>query len=108
MDDKQEVLFEPEQAHARHTDPETSHKAAQSVVNLGKTRDLILKILKEHGPSTDERIYDIYSTMSRVHWVSPSGMRTRRIELVRLGKVKEAGILLATKSNRLAIVWQVV
>ena|SRR5580765_1551521 len=107
-----------EQAHARKSDPETSHAASRSVVNLGRTRDAILKILSS-GPRTDEQIAESYTFgCQRLNWPkrTPSGLRSRRSELVSMGFVEAAGgfnddgttwgITGKTASKRNCIVWK--
>ena len=100
-----------EQAHARRTDPATSHKAAASVsiVNLGRVKDGIIEILKDHGPQTDEYIAAVYAArvskgMYPKH--SPSGLRTRRSWLVDHGFVKAVGIG-KTSAGRTCQIWSI-
>ena len=92
-------LFE---AHARRTDPETSHAAAESVRNLRMSQSYVLSILREVGPMTDECLQG---------WIdpkvmSPSGIRTRRSELVKLGKVEWSGEKVPMSTGRMARVWR--
>lgn len=94
-----------EQAPTRMSDPETSHKAAAKVVNLGRTRDWILAALRQ-GPKTDEQI-DEYFRCFVAFWVSPSGLRSRRSELVKLGLVCDSGQRAKTQSGRESIVWRI-
>ena len=100
-----------EQAPTRRGMPETSYKAAASVVNLGRTRDAILHLLRMHGPMTDEHIWARY--LNTKHYredypnVSPSGLRSRRSELVKLGLVCDSGQRAKTQSGRESIVWRV-
>lgn len=75
-------------ARARRADPETSHEAAKSVVELRKRQQAVLEVLK-CGPTTDEELVCKYPYFA---WEeadypkqSPSGLRTRRSELVALG-----------------------
>lgn len=105
------------QAFARRHDPQTSRDAAASVVNLGRTQDAILFLLSEYGPQTDEKIADMFYT--RNCWsiprdqnlfsvmVSPSGLRSRRAELVRMGKIETCGIG-KTASGRNCHIWRAV
>jgi len=101
----------PEQAHARRSDPQQSHAAARSVVNLGRTRDEIIRILLNCGPQTDEQIWREYvyrstrkySTMPKV---SPSGLRSRRAELVKMGLVEQCGEGV-TQAGRTCAKWRV-
>jgi hypothetical protein len=75
-------------AHARNTDPETSHTAA-SIVNVGYQRRVVLASLLELGcPSTDEEIYNTarYGILS--HDMTPQGLRSRRCELMREGYIE--------------------
>lgn len=95
---------------ARRNDPETSKQAAASVTNLGRTRDAIIKILKDYGPRTDDQIWLIYSGLfdkgAQIPRVSPSGLRSRRAELLTLGFVVDSGKRARTPSNRWAAVWR--
>lgn len=94
----------PDIAHARRTDPVHSHEAAKSVVNLGRTRDAILHILKAIGPATDQQIADYYEQYI-YDPVSTSGLRTRRSELVRMGFVIEGGTG-KTATGRKCTIWR--
>lgn len=90
-----------DKARARKSDPATSHAAARSVnlANLGRTRDALLYLLKRNGPLTDEQIARIWAdceelgkcTANGFPKCSPSGLRSRRAELVTLGFVEAAG-----------------
>ena len=94
-------------AHARNTDPHTSHEAAASVKDLTATQLHILAILGE--PMTDENLVNRYRDLCRVNplmpWASESGIRSRRNELVQMGMVHIVGHDL-TASKRRAHVWQ--
>ena len=89
---------------ARATDPGTSWEAAGSVRNVTDLHRAILNTLRS-GPMTDEQIYawlyDFYDGK-----VSTSGARTRRKELVDMGRVEWTGELARTKSNRRTKVWR--
>jgi len=95
-------------AHARMTDPSTSHLAAASVKNETLTKRIILNILSD-SPMTDEELVEMYRFMSlRIDTVpraSDSGIRSRRAELTRDYKVFAVGYK-KTKSGRKAIVWE--
>lgn len=71
---------------ARKSDPETSWEAARSVTGIRETQAEIHRLLKAHGPMTDEEIIANYRGRQSV-----SGIRTRRHELVDAGLVKAAG-----------------
>lgn len=95
-------------AHARRSDPDTSKLAAASVKNLGRTRDAILRILRALGPCTDEQIQAAYSRgYGNPILASPSGLRSRRSELVRMGLVVDSGRVGKTASGRQTIIWKV-
>lgn len=91
-------------AYARRTDPWTSHAAARSITEdkLRESQLAVLYLLKRIGASTDEEIADAYSGPPRQ---SPSGLRTRRKELVDAGYVCDTGDRKRLVSGRLSIVW---
>lgn len=82
---------------ARRTDPETSHQAARSVKNLTKNQMAVEEVLKVNQPVTDETLIKAYEHAvvhanilvehERLPRQSPSGIRTRRKELVEQGRV---------------------
>ena len=88
---------------ARTTDPETSHRAAASVRNIRESQQTILNLLKEHGALSDEQIFKKFPKK-----ITPSGARTRRNELVRMGLVKDSGQTDKTASGRATIIWQAI
>lgn len=94
---------------ARMDDPDTSHGAAASVRAVSVTQDRILNILRMYGPLTDEQILAWYDTRRAVTgWpeVSPSGMRSRRAELVDQGRVRAAAEKGTTVSGRSCHKWE--
>jgi hypothetical protein len=95
------TLFD--QAHARRTDPHTSHEAA-SVATLGieRQRSLVLAYAKSRGDKgfMDIDLEDAYPLES------DSGLRTRRSELTARNIILDSGRRdRATGSNRRRIVW---
>lgn len=80
-------------ARARRSDPETSHEAAASVVNMTEKRQAVLDCLRAIGQGHDQAILDAYRSMSLPEQ-SDSGIRSRRAELVRMGHVVDRGVLL--------------
>lgn len=100
-----EILDDEPKAKARATDPETSHEAAASVKVRESQRD-VLKVLREFGPLTDMGI----SRWSHKFGIrqSPSGLRTRRKELVNKGLVEWTGRWERLPSGRRARVWRVI
>ena len=98
------VIPEP---RARLTDRGTSHAAAKSVRNQTVTHARIVEVLERYGPSTDEDIAEHYRSLGMIFdWppVSPSGLRSRRAELVDLGTVVDAGKG-RTRSGRSCTIW---
>jgi hypothetical protein len=89
--------------HARTTDPETSHEAAESVTNITPLKQEILQRLMT--PMTDKDLYAILFTSSRLI-VTESGVRSRRSELVQAGLVRDTGARQKLKTGRNAIVWE--
>lgn len=95
---------------ARTTDPETSHAAAASIgeETLRASQDAVIRMLEYIGESTDIRLVDRYEslyTSLRLPQQSPSGLRTRRKELVDKGIVVDTGKRVLLDSRRQAIVW---
>lgn len=96
-------------AVARVSDPVTSLEAATSIKDLKTTQKHILEVLDRYGPATDEEINRYYFHLAQLFdWnpVSPSGLRTRRAELVDAGFIYDTGKRQLTKSNRPCIVWE--
>jgi len=91
-------------AYARRTDPETSHEAAASVENLRASQHAVWALLREIGPSTDEELAEAVRQSPRF-LISPSGLRTRRHELVDAGLVHDTGQRKILATGRRAVVW---
>jgi hypothetical protein len=115
---EQTTFDEYEWAHARRTDPETSHEAAASLKSetLSEQRARVYDHLKCYGPMTDTALLGgIHHSEVGPHGyipagpkISPSGLRTRRSELVRMGLVEDTGRRERLRSGRKAIVWRAV
>ena len=91
-------------ARARTTDPATSHQAAASVASLHNTQRAVYQLLALDGPATDEELLYLWHDRMAAP-ISPSGLRTRRSELVDMGYVKDTGCRRRLESGRNAIVW---
>jgi len=93
-------------ANARRSDPDTSHAAARSLSDdkLRESQGAVLGHFVEHGPMTDLDLGNVYDGPPQ----SPSGLRTRRSELVGRGLLEDAGTRKRLTSGRYAIVWRVV
>lgn len=98
----QPTLFE---AHARRTDPKTSHDAAASVRRIRESQADVLTIIRKCGPVSDEGMIYAYR-LAGMPWQSDSGLRTRRSELVALGAVIDSGQTIKTQSGRYSILWK--
>lgn len=117
MTDDQPALFGPDgeptippaEPRARRTDPATSHDAARSIkaAALRASQEAVLKFLRRHGPATDVELVEGYPEWARALHPpqSPSGLRTRRHELVEAGAVVDTGDRAELPSGRKAIVW---
>lgn len=95
--------------HARTTDPATSHEAAASVSGVTDKRHACLLAVQAIAPCTDEDLWAYYSsTAAQRGWPmqSPSGLRTRRAELVRDGSLRDSGMRSRTPAGRRCIVWE--
>lgn len=99
-----------DQPRARTTDPATSHEAAASVTDLNTKQEAVLAVLREIGPSTDQRLVSVYmfKKAGSVPRQSESGVRTRRSELTKKGLVRPSGEYRTTGSGRRAIIWEAV
>lgn len=107
---KQDTLFDHyPQAHARSTDPSTSHRAAASIsaARLRESQEEVLRVLRDYGPLCDCDLLTTYRETSELEQ-SDSGIRTRRAELVARGLVRDSGVRLRLPSNRATIQWEAV
>jgi hypothetical protein len=87
----------------RNTDPETSHRAADSVRNITETQAHILKVLSR--PRTDPELIEAYRSLKTAPRASESGIRSRRSELVARGLVIDTGQRVKLPSGRHAVLW---
>lgn len=108
FDDRGEVAEEL-RAHARGSDPDTSHEAAATVTNLRTSQRRILELLERFGPASDEDLQVYWRQLQDYEdWppISPSGLRSRRAELVTKGLVYDTGKRGVTSSGRKTIEWE--
>lgn len=94
-------------AYARDRDPSTSHEAAAgiSLETLRMTQAHVLGLFKRYGAMTDKGLL----ARAREHLMlqSDSGLRTRRAELVKMGKMRWSGMY-DTINGRKHRMWEVV
>lgn len=98
---------EPPVAHARTTDPSTSHEAAESITSdrISEVQKRIINVFDELGPMADESLVACYDPYDR-HPATDASIRSRRAELVRLGKVVASGEFGTTPRGRRCIIWR--
>lgn len=93
-------------AHARTSDPVTSHEAARSVSNITGTQQGILDLLRT--PLCDSELivaYRLGIEIGVMPFSSESGIRSRRAELVAKGLVTATGEYRLSTAGRRMIVW---
>ena len=98
-----------EVAHARRNDPPTSHQAAASVTDLTAKQQAVLDVFKhgDHPHFSDEQMIAAYEKAG-LPQQSPSGLRSRRSELVRKGLLKNSGCITKTAAGRHTRMWEAV
>jgi hypothetical protein len=101
---------EIDKARARNTDPETSRAAAASLTppTLRASQEAVLDVFESRRKMTDVEMIDAYNHVLAFYVPpqSPSGLRTRRKELVRKGFLRDSGEREKMASGRKAIVWE--
>lgn len=96
-------------AHARRTDPQTSHDAAASISEekIRRSQQDVLRALRRVGPCDDTALVsEITSHTQRYAEQRESGIRTRRKELEAANLVEYTGETTLLSSGRRAKVWQ--
>lgn len=106
-------LFDAPVARARSADPDTSHAAAASLTSdaIRRSQQAVLRVLRDRGPMTDTSLvneYEVQAWKGAAPKQSPSGIRTRRKELVEMGFVQAAGKKELLDSGRYAHTWEAV
>src|SRR4030095_3202085 len=92
--------------HVRSTDPDTTHAAAESIVEgatLVQKRILELHSERPEG-MTDEELTDLY-----IETYGPTGessIRSRRHDLTGKGRFEDTGLRRELRSGRKGIVWR--
>ncbi len=77
----------------------TSERAAREIAGAADSlRRLVLTSIQEHGPCSDEELQLQLG-------MNPSTERPRRIELCKLGLVRDSGLTGKTRSGRACTLW---
>lgn len=92
------------QLPVRSTDPETSRNSTEPE-RLRSQYENILSVYAKNGALSDTELWVNYRAMFPDQRISPSGLRTRRAELVTKGLVKDTGTLGVTASGRSTVIW---
>lgn len=92
----------------RRNDPETSFNAAVSQTSEKRQRmySLIHSYLNQ-GSLTDEELVGVLNS-GRNPEFSPSGIRSRRAELVKAGWVRDSGLQATSRAGHPTTVWEIV
>src|SRR5262245_47539039 len=101
-----------DEAHARNTDPWTSHAAAHliSPQDLRESQRAVFDCFTVNGPMHHQRLVETYAYDRVVTgWPlqSESGLRTRTHELVAVGLLRNSGNVVTLPSKRKSIVWEI-
>jgi len=94
-----------DEAHARNSDPWTSHAAARSldVERLRETQKAVLACFVKQGNMCHEQLVERYGHGPPLQ--SVSGLRTRCHELVDAGYLRDSGDTIVLASGRSSIIW---
>ena len=91
---RNDELHIPYQGHST-----ASERAAQEIAGTVDTlRRRVMSFIQLNGPSSDDEIQQALS-------INPSTQRPRRIELVKLGLVRDSGLQGKTRSGRACTLW---
>lgn len=101
------------QAHARTTDPWTSHDAARSISEeeLRESERCVLACFRVNGEMHHEKLVERYREGRFLHGWKPqreSGLRTRTSDMKKAGYIRDTGKVVILDSGRSSIVWAAV
>jgi len=97
------------EAHARTTDPWTSHAAARSVEDVRESQRHVLECFVAHGPMHHQRLIEVYNAdrvERRWKYQTDQSLRSRCAELVDQGLVQKTDDVVILPSKRKSIVWE--
>lgn len=105
-----DALFDTDQsAHARRTDPLSSHLAAERAsMTLTDTQDRVLIALRIGGPASDEQLVGRFRDWWPDLKISDQSIRSRRSEVVKKGLVEATDNYGTTRYGQRARVWKAV
>jgi hypothetical protein len=93
-------------AHARATDPWTSHSAADSIADVTPLQYRLLQCFDVEMAMTDEELVKVYARTWGITWpATDSSIRSRRSELVGMGQLLPTNETRKTKAGHKSIVW---
>ena len=96
-------LFTQTRRMSRRSDPETSRKAAESLVpRLSKLHEQVLAAFQREGALTDEEL----ERQPEFWTCSPSTVRKRRSELFQMGKLVACGERMNARGSAKLTVWR--
>ena len=94
-------------AHARNSDPQTSHDAADSVQDLTEVQNRIMQLFDKYHSMSDEELIVAYAKQFASYFPSSeSSLRSRRSELTHKGFLVDSGRKSVTKAGRATTIWQ--
>ena len=93
-------------AHARATDPWTSHSAADLIADVTPLQYRLLQCFDVEMAMTDEELVQAYARTWGITWpATDSSIRSRRSELVGMGQLLPTNETRKTKAGHKSIVW---
>lgn len=104
-------LDDKARTRAMVVDSGTSVEAAalQTDAQVDRVKAVIITLLNEYGPQTDDELVERYTARAGAHpavpLVTPQSIRTRRAALVTLGLVREVDAFGFSKLGNRAAVW---
>ena len=92
-----------EMPFTRRTDPETSFEAAASIHSLTRKQEAVFEVFRCYKRMHDAELLIRYPPEFPKQ--SPSGLRTRRSELVRAGRLEHTGDYAENAQGRRCRIW---
>ena len=101
--------MENSMAHARKSDPFTSHLAAATIMDATTLQIRIIQCFESTvGGLTDEQLVNVYKAMwGNSFPATESSIRSRRSELHHKGAIVDTGKTRNTHNGHKAIIWEI-